>query len=70
MPEILEKGIFYRFVYYYISASSQRFKYYLAWVLADAVNNASGLGFNGYDESGNAKWDLVSNVRILKVEVN
>jgi lysophospholipid acyltransferase 1/2 len=36
--------------------------------LADAVNNASGLGFNGYDENGNAKWALVSIVRILKVE--
>ncbi|CAF0713092.1 unnamed protein product [Brachionus calyciflorus] len=70
LPEILEKGILYRFVYYYISASSQRVKYYLAWVLADAVNNASGLGFNGYDENGNAKWDLVSNVRILQVEMS
>lgn len=44
-------------------------KYYVAWVLADAVNNASGLGFNGYDENGNAKWDLVTNVNIIKLEV-
>ena len=41
----------------------------MAWVLADAVNNASGLGFNGYDANGNAKWDLVTNVRILDLEV-
>ncbi len=52
-----------------ISAGSHRIKYYLAWVLADAVNNASGFGFNGYDKNGNAKWDLVTNVRILDLEV-
>lgn len=48
----------------------RRVKYYLAWVLADAVNNASGLGFNGYDSKGRAKWDLVTNVNIIKLEVN
>ena len=46
-----------------------RIKYYIAWVLADAVNNASGLGFNGYDDNGEAKWDLVTNVRIVDEEV-
>jgi lysophospholipid acyltransferase 1/2 len=44
-------------------------KFYLAWILADAVNNASGLGFNGYDSNQNAKWDLVSNVDIINLEV-
>ena len=61
--------MWYRFIYYNISAGSQRVRYYLAWVLADAVNNASGLGFNGYDEYDNAKWDLVTNIRIIKLEV-
>ncbi len=28
-----------------------------------------GLGFNGYDENGKAKWDRVNNVNILKLEV-
>jgi lysophospholipid acyltransferase 1/2 len=68
-PEILNKSLWYRFIYFYISASSQRVKYYVAWVLADVVNNASGLGFNGYDENGNEKWDLVTNVNIIKLEV-
>jgi len=39
-------------------------------VLADAVNNASGLGFNGYDEKGNARWDLITNVHIIAIEVS
>lgn len=44
--------------------------YYHAWILAEAVCNASGLGFNGFDEKGNAKWDLASNVNVIRVEVS
>lgn len=47
-----------------------RFMYYHAWILAEAVCNASGMGFNGYDENGKAKWDLATNVDILSFEVN
>jgi hypothetical protein len=42
----------------------------LAWTIGDTVNNASGFGFNGYDESGKAKWDLLINLKILDLEVN
>ena len=38
------------------------------FVSAEAVNNMCGLGFNGYDEK-KAKWNRVTNVNILKVEV-
>ena len=44
-------------------------KYYHAWLLADSICNASGLGFNGYDSQGEAKWDLISNVDVVKFEV-
>ena len=37
--------------------------------LAEAVNNMCGLGFNGFDANGKAKWDGITNVNILKVEV-
>jgi len=33
------------------------------------VNVAAGLGFNGYDEKGVARWDLIDNADIYKVEV-
>ncbi|KAI1707966.1 MBOAT, membrane-bound o-acyltransferase family domain-containing protein [Ditylenchus destructor] len=46
----------------------QRVQYYYAWTLADAVCNMSGFGFNGYDEQGNERWDLVTNVDPWKVE--
>lgn len=38
--------------------------------LADAICNLSGFGFNGFDEFGNEKWDLVTIVDPWKVEVS
>ncbi len=65
----MNSSFLYRLYYLIVSTSSQRIKFYVGWVLADAVNNACGLGFNGYDENGNAKWDLVTNINIYKLEV-
>ncbi|XP_054266033.1 lysophospholipid acyltransferase 6-like [Macrosteles quadrilineatus] len=45
-----------------------RFKYYHAWLLADAICNLSGLGFNGYSSDGSPKWDLISNVDVFRFE--
>lgn len=36
---------------------------------ADAINNAAGFGFSGYNKDGSPQWDLISNVRILGIEV-
>ena len=37
--------------------------------LADAVHNAMGIGFNGYDHDGQPKWNSVTNVNIFQIEV-
>lgn len=37
--------------------------------LAEAVNNMGGLGFNGFDENGIAKWDRLTIVNVLRLEV-
>ena len=37
--------------------------------LAEAVNNMGGLGFNGFDENGTAKWDRLTIVNVLRLEV-
>nr|CAD7578419.1 unnamed protein product [Timema californicum] len=58
----------YKMCYLIISTTLVRFKYYHAWLLADAICNASGLGFNGFDQNGNPRWDLISNVDVLKFE--
>lgn len=47
----------------------QRLYYYIPWTLNDAVNNASGFGFNGYDDKGEPKWDLLTNINIFELEV-
>ena len=36
---------------------------------ADAINNAAGFGFNGYNLDGSPRWDLISNLRIQNIEV-
>ena len=40
-----------------------------SFVTAEAVNNNAGLGFNGYDDKGKAKWDLIINANIYQVDV-
>lgn len=47
-----------------------RFKYYHAWLLADAICNNSGIGFNGYDDNGKSQWDLISNINVINFEVS
>uniref|UniRef100_A0A8C4PX26 Membrane bound O-acyltransferase domain containing 1 n=1 Tax=Eptatretus burgeri TaxID=7764 RepID=A0A8C4PX26_EPTBU len=57
-----------RLCYLLVSVQAVRPKYYFAWTLADAINNAAGFGFNGYDENGRSRWDLISNLNIWKIE--
>lgn len=47
-----------------------RCKYYYAWLFADAICNNSGMGYNGRDENGNDRWDLISNVDPIKFELS
>ena len=37
-------------------------------LLVESASNVAGLGFNGFDEKGNEKWDLVTNIDIVKFE--
>lgn len=55
-------------IYLYASMLALRPKYYFIWTLADAINNAAGFGFNGYNKDGTPRWDLVSNLRIMDIE--
>ncbi|XP_076179737.1 lysophospholipid acyltransferase 6 isoform X2 [Ptiloglossa arizonensis] len=62
--------IFQKFWYLMIATLLVRFKYYHAWIFADAICNNSGLGFSGYDENREAKWDLFSNVNVIGFEMS
>ncbi|KAM6177051.1 lysophospholipid acyltransferase 1 [Erethizon dorsatum] len=57
-----------RLFYLYVVMQAAKPKYYFAWTLADAVNNAAGFGFSGVDKNGNFCWDLLSNLNIWKIE--
>lgn len=58
-----------KFWFIIMATTIVRFKYYFAWLAADAICNCSGLGFNGYDEIGSPKWDLISNINVIPFEV-
>ncbi|KAM6453858.1 lysophospholipid acyltransferase 1 isoform 1-T2 [Liasis olivaceus] len=58
-----------RLGFLYVVMQASKPKYYFAWTLADAINNAAGFGFNGVDEKGNYRWDLLSNLNIRNVEM-
>ncbi|XP_072460046.1 lysophospholipid acyltransferase 1 isoform X2 [Notamacropus eugenii] len=57
-----------RLCYLYIVMQAAKPKYYFAWTLADAINNAAGYGFSGIDKNGNFCWNLLSNLNIWKIE--
>lgn len=57
-----------RFFYIIIFTMLSRLKYYVAWHLGEAISNASGLGFNGYDRNGKPMWNLISNMNLWKFE--
>ncbi|XP_044150129.1 lysophospholipid acyltransferase 1 [Bufo gargarizans] len=64
-----ESPLLWKLIYLYIATMACKPKYYFAWTLADAVNNAAGYGFNGIDENGNYRWDLISNLNIWNIEM-
>ncbi|XP_011332945.1 membrane-bound O-acyltransferase domain-containing protein 2 isoform X2 [Ooceraea biroi] len=69
--EFLEDtSMLYKIWYLMLTTMLARFKYYHAWLFADAICNNSGLGFSGYDERGNPLWDAVSNVDVYKFETS
>jgi len=57
-----------RWCYLVCVAVEWRTQYYFAWVLSESSNMLCGFGFNGYDKDGNALWDRLINVRMLKIE--
>lgn len=44
-------------------------RYYFAFILSEAVNNAAGLGFSGIDKKGIPQWNLLTNVKPLQLEL-
>ncbi|XP_011300527.1 lysophospholipid acyltransferase 1 [Fopius arisanus] len=68
--EFLDSSMAYKIWYLMISTMMVRFKYYYAWLFADAICNNSGLGYNGLDAEGKPQWDLFSNIDVFKFETS
>jgi len=66
---VLETSTAEKVAYLVVATTLVRTKYYYAWLVADAVCNAAGLGFNGYDDAGRPRWDRTTNVDIVGFEV-
>ncbi|CAG8532052.1 9767_t:CDS:10 [Ambispora gerdemannii] len=66
--EYKKKSFLYKFYYIQIAAFCARFKYYVVWLIAEGACILSGLGFNGYDDKGNAKWNRVTNIDVIAYE--
>ncbi|XP_053995551.1 lysophospholipid acyltransferase 6 [Hylaeus anthracinus] len=47
-----------------------RFKYYHAWIFADAICNNSGIGYNWSAKDGENNWNLYSNVDVAGFELS
>lgn len=67
-PDFIELDVPSKMLFLMVATAVHRFKYYHAWLLADAICNASGLGFSGYAKDGTPQWDLHSNIDILGFE--
>jgi hypothetical protein len=65
---LVQTPLLMRFVYIIIFTMLSRLKYYVAWHLGEAISNAAGLGFNGYESDGKPKWNLISNMNLWKFE--
>ncbi|CAF0995792.1 unnamed protein product [Adineta ricciae] len=67
--EMVNSPLYKRTVYLLFTTFCSRVKYYFAFILSEAINNAAGLGFNGYDKNGIPKWNLLTNVKPLQLEM-
>ncbi|XP_022105774.1 lysophospholipid acyltransferase 2-like [Acanthaster planci] len=64
--EVLKSSsILYRLGYLLVSVEVAKSKYFFGWMWADAICNAAGLGFAGYDENGRPDWSGVQNVDVI-----
>ncbi|XP_059484313.1 lysophospholipid acyltransferase 6 [Neocloeon triangulifer] len=63
------KGVPAQILYLIVATSLVRLKYYHAWLLADAISNASGLGLRvPTNPKEQPTWDLISNIDVIGFE--
>ncbi|CAE6497350.1 unnamed protein product [Rhizoctonia solani] len=67
-PTWAVKPFWYRLVTTQLFGFFARTKYYGAWSLTEGATILSGLGFNGFNALGQARWDKTANIDIKNIE--
>ncbi|XP_025259588.1 lysophospholipid acyltransferase 5 isoform X1 [Theropithecus gelada] len=60
----------FRCMYMLIWGKFVLYKYVTCWLVTEGVCILTGLGFNGFEEKGKAKWDACANMKVWLFETN
>ncbi|XP_044305565.1 lysophospholipid acyltransferase 5 [Varanus komodoensis] len=66
--EYLEQSFWFRCFYILIWGKIMLYKYVTCWLVTEGVCILTGLGYNGKDEKGMAKWDACANMKVWLFE--
>eukprot|EP00128_Syssomonas_multiformis_P000227 Colp12_sorted_trinity150504_noHs@30298 len=66
--EYYQSSFLYRVLIMNVVTTLLRCKYYFAWLYAEGSCICAGIGFNGWDSSGRARFDRVTNCQIINLE--
>jgi len=67
-PWFAKENILVRIGLFQIYGFLERAKYYAIWTLTEGASIVTGLGFTGFDPSGQSLWEGAANVKVLEIE--
>ncbi|KAG6861485.1 hypothetical protein C0995_015912 [Termitomyces sp. Mi166 len=67
-PWFMEHNLFVRIFLFQIYGFLERAKYYAIWTLTEGASIVTGLGFTGFNASGQSTWNGAANVKVLEIE--
>ncbi|KAG5731995.1 Lysophospholipid acyltransferase [Termitomyces sp. T112] len=67
-PWFMEHQLFVRIFLFQIYGFLERSKYYAIWTLTEGASIVTGLGFTGFNASGQSTWNGAANVKVLEIE--
>nr|XP_020013909.1 lysophospholipid acyltransferase 5 isoform X2 [Castor canadensis] len=62
------RPFWFRCMYMLVWGKFVLYKYVTCWLVTEGVCILSGLGFNGFEENGTAKWDACANMKVWLFE--
>lgn len=63
-----KRDFWFRCMYLLVWGKFVLYKYVACWLVTEGVCILTGLGFNGYDENGEPKWDACANMKVWLFE--